>query len=138
MGQPIDQLHLHPAPAHVAPAHVQYGDGTVVDPQPAKTGDGQVQQGQQQAAQDGVMGHHQHGVGWILVVVDGCGVPLKQLAAELICLSHQFRQGPVGAAISPLQFEPFRGLAPLELLVGKPLPQLLAQQTAPGGQVDFQ
>ena len=63
---------------------------------------------------------------------------IKQQMAELLGLGHQLWQRQVSAAIGALQLKKLRGLAPLLLLLGIALPQLLSQQTAPGGQINFQ
>ena len=66
MAGAVQRLDLDRHTATLARAEVQHGDRGVIEPQATEAGSRQTQQAEQQAAQDGVVAHHQH------VLVAGC------------------------------------------------------------------
>lgn len=85
---------------------------------------------QHQAAQDGVVGHHEHGV----VVA----MARQQPIGEATRLLQQFGHRQKSAAVGALQLQGLGGFAPAALLLRVEGADLAAQQAAPRGQVDLQ
>ena len=82
------------------------------------------------------MGHQQQGL--LFRPAQGVAVLVQQSSAQTMGLLHQVDEGPVAAAIGPLQFHGLGGFTPAALLLRIPFPQFAAQQTTPGRQIDLQ
>jgi hypothetical protein len=135
VGCAVEGFNLHSHSAISVAFEVENRDRGVVETQSAEGAQRELQQADQQAAEDGVMRHHQQG---LIRGSQPLTMGAQQPRAEAVGLLAQLFEGVVGLSTGALEHEGLRCFPPELFLLGMELAQLLAEQAGPGGEVDLQ